>query len=213
MGLVDLSVRIESMDLLDRFTLMARSLRISGFATTCPLDTPITFRDNVSVYARTNLQLRSIDELRVQARRARERSVVVAIALGTRQTVAWAATDPNVDLITVDPYARECIMHRPVARLAADNDKLLEIQIQPLLKTTGLERSRILKTLRSNLETAVEVGMKPVISSNASTPTQMRSSAALRFIGKLLSSDEELLQCAVDELPNETVRRNLDRHL
>jgi RNase P/RNase MRP subunit p30 len=87
----------------------------------------------------------------------------------------------------------------------------LELQIAPLLNSSGLHRSKILKAYREAVVTAVGAGMGLVLSSGATHPMGLRSPLAMMHIGMLLGIDRTLAEKAVHELPTCIIERNMKR--
>jgi RNase P/RNase MRP subunit p30 len=86
---------------------------------------------------------------------------------------------------------------------------MLEIQIAPLLKSTGLDRSKILKSYREAVTTARNGGMDVVLTSGANRPLGLRSAVAMAHIGILLGMDRAYADSAVTGLPLSIVERNM----
>jgi RNase P/RNase MRP subunit p30 len=206
---VDLKAQISERAAVPAFTTVAKSLGLDGLATPLMLGAPVVQAENgVHLYSRADLSGSSLNALRKRIVQVRKQSIVVAVPLTGITINNWAAEEPRVDLITLTTNDREHTLRSSTASLAADNHKALEVQILPLLSSVGLDRSRAIKILRENVDLAVGAGMQIVISTNASRPLQLRSPAALRYIGRVLDLDDAYLEHAVNQVPEEIVRRN-----
>jgi RNase P/RNase MRP subunit p30 len=205
---VDLNVNIRERDSVPAFAAVAKSLGIDGLATSQALGAPVVQAENgIQLYSRADLNGGSLNALRRQVTQVRNHCIVVAVPLSGVSMSNWAAEEPRIDLITLTMNGRESL-RGSTAGLAADNHKALEVQISPLLGNAGLDRSRVIKTFRENVDVAVKAGMQVVITSSASRPLQLRSPAALRYIGYVVGLDDSYLEHAIGQVPEEIVRRN-----
>src|SRR4030042_1254801 len=116
----------------------------------------------------------------------------------------------RVDLLTFDP-SKEHRLRETTASLASSSATALEIQAAPLLQSSGLQRSKILKTCRETVATAVDAGMGVVLSSGAAHPMGLRSPVAMVHIGLLLGIERKLAESAIQELPAHLIERSMKR--
>ncbi|MHA2133940.1 MAG: RNase P subunit p30 family protein [Candidatus Thorarchaeota archaeon] len=206
---VDLNVRIDKQSDLDSFMAMARTLGLDGVATSLKLDTPFSrLEDGFLLAVRTDLKATALGSLKKKVGFARQRSALVVVQLGKTQVSNWAAEDNRVDILTLSNLSKESSLKLSTAKLAAQSGTALEIPVAPLLATTGLERSKIIKRYRECIQTALTSGMQVVLTSGASEPILMRSPDALRYIGRVLGMDSAYLRSAVKDFPKALLGRN-----
>ncbi|MBE0527013.1 MAG: hypothetical protein IH631_08730, partial [Candidatus Thorarchaeota archaeon] len=107
----------------------------------------------------------------------------------------------------VDP-TQDNRLRDTTARLASITNTYLEIQIAPLLQSSGLNRSKLLKSYRESVSTAMDAGMGVVLTSGAIRPMGLRSSVAMAHIGILLGMDRAYADSAVSSIPKSIIERN-----
>ena len=136
--------------------------------------------------------------------------MIVSVPLKSIEITNWAAEDKRVDILTVDP-THENRLRDTTARLASISNTSLEIQIAPLLKSSGLNRSKILKLYRESVSTAMDAGMNVILTSGAIHPMELRSSVAMAHIGILLGMDRAYADNAVSNFPKSIIERNMKK--
>lgn len=207
---IDLCIRIDRPESLPGFAAMAKTLGFAGLATSLDLGSPSIVAENgIVVYRRAELNGRSLSTMKHQVAQVRRQSAVVAVPLRGADVINWAAEDPRVDLITVIDDNRDNMLRESTAKLAAKHDVALEIKVSGLLETSGLDRSRIIKTFRENVTTAVHAGQHVVLSSDASDPLGMRSPTAMQWIGNLLGLEGAHMKDLVETTSADIVARNI----
>jgi len=208
---VDVGVCIPDMERIGSFATLAHQIGFKGIAVTGLMNQPFSYlTDGITVYRRENLTGKGISSLRNQIERVRRNTPIVAVQVGSIDATNWAVENRRVDLLTLDP-AKDHKLRETTACLASTSSIALEIQIAPLLNTSGLHRSRILKAYREALVTAVDAEMGIVLSSGATHPMGLRSPLAMMHIGMLLGIDRTLAERAVYELPTYIIERSLKR--
>ncbi len=208
---VDLGVLAFDAIEIDSFSDMARKLGLAGFAMVgLPTDPFKTLAKGMMVYSRVTLHGKSINSVRKQIDQIRRKSMIVSVPLKSIEVTNWAAEDTRVDLLTVDP-TQESRLRDTTARLASISNTSLEIQIAPLLKLSGLNRSKILKLYRESVTTAMDAGMDVVLTSGANHPMGLRSSVAMAHIGILLGMDRSYADSAASDFPKSIIERNLKK--
>ena len=160
------------------------------------------------VYSRVILHGKSINSVRKQIDKIRRKTMIVSVPLKSIEVTNWAAEDKRVDLLTVDS-TQENRLRDTTAHLASISNTILEIQIAPLLKSTGLNRSKILKIYRESITTAMDAGMDVVLTSGAIHPMGLRSSVAMAHIGILLGMNRAYADSAVSDFPKSIIERNM----
>jgi RNase P/RNase MRP subunit p30 len=188
---------------------MATNLGLSGIAVVGFFAKPFSqFTENMMVYSRTVLQGNSINSVRKQIDKIRRKSMIVSVPMKSIEITNWAAEDNRVDLLTLDP-TQDNRLRDTTAHLASVSNTMVEIQIAPLLKSTGLHRSKILKSYREAVSTARDGGMDIVLTSGACNPMGLRSSVAMAHIGILLGMDRAYADSSVTSLPLSIIERNM----
>jgi len=208
---IDLGVFVSDITNISSFGDMARKLGLSGIAISSSNNEPYwSLSERMMAYRRVILHGKGINSVRKQIDNIRRKTVIVSIDLKSIDIANWAIEDSRVDLLTVDP-TQENRLRDSTARLASISNTCLEIQIAPLLKTTGLNRSKILKSYREAVSTARDAGMDVVLTSGATHPMGLRSSVAMAHIGMLLGMNQAYAKSAVGTIPNSIVERNIKK--
>jgi RNase P/RNase MRP subunit p30 len=208
---VDLGVLAPDTTSLDSFGDIATKLGISGFAVIGPHVEPYrAIAENLMVYSRVVLQGKTINSIRKQVGKVRRKAMIVSVPLKFIEVTNWAVEDGRVDLLTADP-TQENRLRDTTAHLASLSNTSLEIQIAPLLKTNGLNRSKILKSYREAVSTARDAGMDVILTSGANHPMGLRSSVAMAHIGILLGMDRAYADRSASNLPMAIIERNMKK--
>ncbi len=206
---IDLNVKISGLEKLDDFEDMAGRLGITGIATSAKLDKHVVVsKKGLVLYARTDLKSKRIGSLKKELGSHRRRAVIVAFPLAGVETSNWAAGDRRVDLLTLGENNIGSPLKDSTAHLAEHSGTALEIQFAAILQSTGLNRSRVLKGFREATRTALDAGMKIVLSSGASHSINMRSPMAMTYIGFMLGMNRVDSREAVFNTPQRIVERN-----
>lgn len=207
----DLGVLITDVAKIDSFSDMANKLGLKGFAVVGLQSEPLkTITADIQVCNRVILHGKSINSVRKQIDKIRRKAMIVSVPLRSIEVTNWAAEDKRVDLLTVDP-TQDNRLRDTTAHLASITNTHLEIQIAPLLKSSGLNRSKILKSYRESVTTAMDAGMDVVLTSGAIHPMGLRSSVAMAHIGILLGMDRAYADSAASSLPMSIIERNMKK--
>jgi ribonuclease P/MRP protein subunit RPP1 len=206
---LDLNVRVPKSDRLVDFTQMAATIGLSGFAVPLPLKNPITkTSDGVVLLTRSDLVGKGLESIKRELPRIRRQTAVVAVPLNDVDLSNWAAEDSRVDLLTVTEPTKENTIRDSTAKLAASKGIALEIPVAPLLRNSGLDRSKVLKVYRESVATATRAGMRVVLSSFASEPIFMRAPAAMWHIGIIIGMDKRQSRESVYKVPDQILSRS-----
>ena len=206
---IDLNVRIPGLERLDEFEDMAGRLGLTGIASSINLDKPVVVsRKGLVLYARADLKSKRMGSMRKELGLLRRCSVIVAFPLAGVETSNWAAEDRRVDLLTLREDNIGSTLKDSTAHMAEHSGTALEIQFAAILQSTGLNRSRVLKGFREATRTALDAGMKVVLSSGATHPIHMRSPMAMTYIGIMLGMDRVDSREAVYNTPQQIIERN-----
>jgi RNase P/RNase MRP subunit p30 len=206
---MDLNVRIPTPDLNHTFIEMAEKLGLTGLGVPLKLEHPVVKTESgILLYRRTDLTGNSISAVRNQLKQVRQHSILVAVPFKTIEISNWAAEDTRVDVLTFDFSSNENVLRESTARLAAASDTLLEIPVAPLLKSHGLDRSKIMKPIRETCKIAFNAGMKVILSSGSTLPIEMRSPTAFQHIGLLFGMDLQYWKKSIFEVPSKIISQN-----
>ena len=209
MTAIDLNVRIPNLDRLGSFIDMAFELGYSGIATPLVQKSSLQPTDiDVKVFSRHNLSGKTLSSVKKQVSSVRKQSLIVTVPLQSSTIVNWAAGDQRIDLFTLEQSSNSRILRKNAARRAASAGSALEISIAPLLETSGLDRSRLIKVFRETVRIAIAGGMKVVISSGSNEPIRLRAPSALQHIGLLLGLNVHQAKEAVFSTPEQILRQN-----
>ncbi len=209
---IDMNVKVPTDESLDAFIQMASGLGFKGIASTLPGREPIErATESMILFTRTDISKKGLRAVKKTVESARPQSAIVAVSLAETSVANWAANNGRVDLLTLDDPLKGVSLRRSTAKLAASSDTALEIPISPLLGVSGLTRSKILKVLRENAQTALDAGMPIVISSGAAEPIALRAPRALCYVGLLFGLDWNDCEKAVHENPDKIILRNEKR--
>lgn len=208
---VDLGILATDTANIESFVDMASKLGLSGFAVVGLHANPFrNLTGNMMVYSRVILHGKSISSIRKEIDKIRRKVMVVSVPLKSIEITNWAAEDGRVDFLTADP-TQENRLRDTTARLASSSNTGLEIQIAPLLKSTGLNRSKILKSYREAVITARNAGMDVILTSGANHPLGLRSSVAMAHVGVLLGMERAYADKAASSLPVSVIERNMKK--
>ena len=206
---IDMNVRIPTLDSIHSFTEMAKKIGLTGLAVPLKLENPVMkTEEEIMLFRRTDLTGNSVSAIRKQLKQVRRHSLIIAVPMISIEISNCAAEDVRVDLLSFDCTSNEKVFRESTARLAAASDTVLEISVSSLLKSKGLERSRIIKPIRDVCKIALNEGMKVILSSGSTEPLEMRSPVALQHIGLLFGMDLQYWKKSSLELPNQIIERN-----
>jgi RNase P/RNase MRP subunit p30 len=208
---MDIGVNITDKEEIESCARIAQQFGFAGMAVMGDISEPmVRVTDSFMIFRRIELKGKGLGNLRKQSNAARRSGLVVAMQLSTIEVTNWAAEDPRVDLLTINP-SKESRLRDTTARLAASSSTCLEIQIAPLLSSTGLSRSKVLKSYREAVTTAVDANMEIVLSSGAIYPMGLRSPVAMVHIGMLVGLEKTVAEHAVMDTPSQIVERNMKK--
>ena len=208
---IDLNVSPTSKNL-DSFVKIAAKLGLTGFTTFLERDEPFeTLESGMNLFARKDLPEGGLRAAKKAVKETRSSAAVIAVPLRGVDIANWAAEDERVDLLTLDKPNNEFSLRESTAKLAALSGTALEVPLRPLLKSSGLARSKVIKVFRENVQTAVGAKMQVVLSSGSTNVMSMRSPTAMRYVGLLIGLDWHYTKTAVHDGPQEIIDRNRKR--
>ncbi|MHA1965768.1 MAG: RNase P subunit p30 family protein [Candidatus Thorarchaeota archaeon] len=208
---IDIGVCVSDPKSLESFVQMAQKIGFTGLATHNIEGEPDQhFGNEFSILNRADVSGRGLKSIRKKVDGVRKHSMIVSVKLTSIDTANWAAEDQRVDLLTHD-HSQEYRLRDSTARLAATSGTALEIRFEPLLHLAGLNRSKVIKVFRESIRTAIDSGMRVVLSSGATHPLQMRSAMAIQHLGELLGMESKYAEHAIKRTPLDIVERNRRR--
>jgi RNase P/RNase MRP subunit p30 len=208
---MDIGVKVTGKEEVDACGTMAKQFAYEGIAVLDERIEPAArVNDDFTIYRRIDLRGSGLRSLKNRIDMARGKALVVAAEIGTIDATNWAAEDTRIDLLTLSP-SKDKRLRETTAHLAASSSTCLEVQIAPLLSSTGLIRSRILKSYREAIITAIDANMGVVLSSGATYPMGLRSTVAMIHIGMLLGLEKRTAEQAVNEQPARIIEKNMKR--
>lgn len=207
---IDLNIALSNPKDIDPFLAMAKKLGFRGIAIALSNDLGIEkSAEGIQILSRYDIREKSLGSAKRQLKRNRTNASIIAIPLGSVNLANWAAEDTGIDLLTVTEPLDDCSLRDSTAKIAASTGTALELPIFPLLQSSGLDRSKILKVYRETARTALDAGMRIVLSSGCKNPICMRAPMTLSSIGSLFSLDQDQSKDAVFRVPREIVEENL----
>lgn len=210
MKAADLNVRAKGRQQLDAFLEMGKEYHFQAIATSIPLKNPfIEYEEDFKLCRRIEVKGDKLGTVKSRVGQGRRKAVIISVGIGDVNVVNWAANDYRVDLLTTYGNPWEKKLRRSTAKLAASTNTALEVCMASLLQVSGLQRSRVLKSLRDSIRTASRAGMGVVLSSGADHPLRMRSPTAIEYIGTLLKMDFEAVEKAIRDYPMKIIETNI----
>jgi RNase P/RNase MRP subunit p30 len=133
----------------------------------------------------------------------------MAVKCYSKQVARQAAKDRRVDLISfplISPKKR--FFDFAEAELASGATASLEIDMAPLLRLQGFERSILLSSLRREVQVANKAHVSIVLSSGADEPISLRSAEDYCSLAYLFGMDQYNARLAFLENPKTIVEQN-----
>lgn len=128
----------------------------------------------------------------------RPETTVLAVRGGTRALNRFAVNSPAVDVLAA-PMAGDGDVDHGLAKAAARNGVRLEVDLGPVLRSTGGERVRALQALRKLRELLVDADAPYVVSARPRTHLQVRAPRELLAVGEAAGFDREWLRDGLAE--------------
>ena len=210
MKYVDLNILADTPSAVQDLTSLGEAIGYSGLAIAGLDPTQYSTPSTIDLFPRFDAQAKRLSALKKELAKVQGKYLVHAVPLGGVETANWAAEEPLVDILTLLPSEKERL-RKTTARLAAKNDTALEVPIQPLLYTHGLNRSRILKEMTDAIKIALQCDMRVVLTSGAGAPLQLRSPYAMTHIGMFLGLSQAKAVESISENPLAIIERNIRR--
>jgi len=166
-------------------------------------------QEGVDLITRIDLTPRRPRELLIDLRRLRRSFEVIAVRCFSREVARQAAKDRRVDLISfpsIDPRRR--FFDSAEAELASGALASLELDMSLLLHLGGLQRVRLISSLRRESSIARKFDVPIVLSSGADDVYFLRGPEGYAVLAYLFGLDYETARMAVSENPEAIVERN-----
>jgi RNase P/RNase MRP subunit p30 len=200
---IDLNIVLSDPRAIDSFLLMAKRLGFNGFAAVMPEKLePKSVSADIQVLSRYEVREKSLGSAKRLLKKIHKQYDIIAIPLGAVDLTNWAAKESAISLLSVKEPLDNCDLRDSTAKLAASSGTALEIPISTLLQSSGLVRSKILKSYRAVARTAIAAGMRIILSNGCKKPIHMRSPMALSHIGLLLGLNLSQSKESVYEHPH-----------
>jgi len=172
----------------------------------------ITNENNLNLIKRADLKLRSLNEMRRSLRVLRRKREIIAVQCDSKSIARYAARDHRVDLISfpsADPRGR--FFDSATAELASKASAALAVDMAPLLTLSGLQRVRLVSSLRKEVGIAEKFGVPIVISSGTSDRYLLRRPQDYASLAYLFDLDHETATKALSDIPLKIVERNREK--
>jgi RNase P/RNase MRP subunit p30 len=163
----------------------------------------------VDLVTRIDLAPKTTGELLKNLRSLRAKAEIIAVKCYSKQVARQAAKDRRVDLISfplISPKKR--FFDFAEAELASGATASLEIDMAPLLRLQGFERSILLSSLRREVQVANKAHVSIVLSSGADEPISLRSAEDYCSLAYLFGMDQYNARLAFLENPKTIVEQN-----
>jgi RNase P/RNase MRP subunit p30 len=166
-------------------------------------------KEGLDFASRIDLNPRSPEELLKDLRKVRRRFEIVAVMCYSKPVARQAAKDRRVDLLNFpQPDFRRACFDDAEAQLASTCLASFEIDIKPLLSAEGPSRTRLISTLRREIEIAKARKIPIVISTGVSEQLSMRKPTESAALGALFNLNGEMARKSVSDNPVAIVKRN-----
>ena len=166
----------------------------------------------IDLVTRVDLTSKTPRQLLDELRHFRRRFEVVSVVCTSKAVARQAAKDRRVDLLSFPAMSsRGRFFDRAEAELASQASSSLEVDIAPLLSSTGFSRIRLLSTLRKEAAIAKKFGVPVTISSGATNVRLMRGPYDCAALASLFDMAVPLALRALSDTPLTIVERNRDK--
>ncbi len=169
-------------------------------------------RQNIDLVSRVDVKPKSQGDLIRLLRRLRRKFEVICVLCESKEVARQAAKDHRVDLINfpnIDFHRN--YFDRAEAELASKSSTALELDLRPLLLSSGPSRVKLLSGLRREAAIALEFQVPIVISSAASDEWLLRKPREMAVLAELFGLSETQALNAVSINPQEMVTRNREK--
>ena len=209
---IDLNITISNSTSIESILAMGKKLGFSGLAVSMSNNLHIESpTKDIRIFSRYDLHEKSLSSAKRKLKQNRSDFSIISLPLGSVNLANWAAEETGIDLLTATEPLENCSLRDSTAKIAASTGTALELPVFPLLQCSGLARSKILKTYREIAKTAIDAGMRIVISSGCKEAICMRAPMALSNVGSLIGLDRAKSKEAVFRFPRDIVEANLKK--
>jgi len=214
----DLYVRIaqtKSWASLQEYAVVARHLKLTGLGIDAsslyfsPEKGIFTFQKaGLRFFLRLTIKANKIPQIKRILAKNRQRALIIAVETDELNVCKWAAHDPRVDLITIDPTCMK--VDKGLANLLKMHQKPAELIYAPLLRVSGSHRSKLLRTYYKILNLILRKRIKLVVSSGATSVFDLRGKREAVAIAIQLGLPKATAQVAVSEIPAQIIQERLE---
>jgi len=156
-------------------------------------------------------EARNLRELQQLAKMRRMFDVLLAHG-GDLDMNRVAVETKEADVLTHPEHGRyDCGMNHVMARLARQNDVVVEINFREILTSTKKSRSRVLANMRDNVELAKKYKMPIVLCSGAISHSELRDPLCMSSMAEQLGLPLKNAKDAISKIPEKIVERAKER--
>jgi len=162
-----------------------------------PDDPPVPVHDGVEVRAE------DVEEMHEGVRRAERGEAAVIAVHGGDETINRAAVEAGVNLLAHPNKGRGRgrSFDHVLAREAAENGVAVELSLAPALRSSGGERIKAIRDLRTTLKLLRKYNTPFVVSADPYNHLQVRAPRELRALAHLVGVEDDEFERATDETP------------
>ncbi len=128
----------------------------------------------------------------------RERDRLVIVGGGTNAINRFAVEQERVDVLA-HPMADDGEFNHVLARAARDNGVRIEFDLSPVLRATGGERVKALRSLRKLRELIEQYDPPYVVSATPRSHLELRAPRELAAVGETIGFDAEQIETGLAE--------------
>ncbi|MHA1377864.1 MAG: RNase P subunit p30 family protein [Candidatus Helarchaeota archaeon] len=163
-------------------------------------------KTEVKVLTRIDIIGNDINSVKQRLRNIRPHVDIIGLKCRKKAIFNWGFQDSRVDLLTFFDYENFKILTYEAAKLANRNSKPIEIFIRPLIRNTGLNRSKLLRLIKKMTYNLIRANSPFIITSGAQNVYEMRAPRELATILSLVDLPKELCHKAVSEIPLKMIK-------
>lgn len=188
----------------------AKLLGFSGIALMGTPDKILLKDDNFDIISAIILKPKSVDELKNDIEKFRNKVEILAVHGGIYEINRSACEDPRVDLLCHPERGRiDSGLDHICAKAAAENGVALEINFSELLNSRS--RPKQIYFMQRNIYLCNKYGTKLITTSGASDIWEMRAPRELASIANVLGLDIGLAIDSVSSIPGEKISINREK--
>lgn len=162
----------------------------------------------VDVVSRADIYAAGVEGLKKKIVNLRRRVELIAVYCDRKDIARFAARDRRVDIL-IFPYEKHRnFFDQKEASIASESGVAFEVNINSILKATGIRRVITLNLLRKNVELALRKKASIIIASGAKSIYEMRGPRELISLATLTGLNENQADEAISITPENIVSQN-----